>query len=132
MDLLAEIEAEATNAGITIGTAIVARLRGTPQAVSARPDMPVHVDAQVIADKDARIAGLEAELAKARKDLATAKADKAMVVAKGFPVERGSPEHVRVDPARHHPAGPVLASAVPVIEGTTGWCGLKGGKKKGA
>lgn len=32
----------------------------------------------------------------------------------------------RVDAARHHSSGPVLASAVPVVDGNVSWSNLKG------
>lgn len=36
-----------------------------------------------------------------------------------------------IDIKTHHQSGPVLASAVPVVDGNTGWSGLKGSDKKG-
>lgn len=68
-----------------------------------------------------RVAELEAEVAGLRVSLL-----KKMPVG-SFVVKPPS----EVDLKTHHQSGPVLASAVPVVDGSTGWSGLKGSDKKG-
>lgn len=56
--------------------------------------------------------------------------DKWRVLAKALqPADERLP--AEVDRTQHHQSGPVLASAVPVVDGNTGWSGLKGSEKKG-
>lgn len=98
-------------------------------------DGPVIVDA---ADA-ARVAKLEDEirkLCKALSDVAIERDEwrdraKAIVsAADREPTNAVATKRVRdVDPLRRHPAGPVMASAVPEVPGNVRWTGLKAGKR---
>jgi hypothetical protein len=68
-----------------------------------------------------RIAELEKHVTNAQ-EMAVAMAS----APRGPPLPPGG----RLDPSRHHPAGPVLASAVPPVAGEVAWSGLKTKGKK--
>lgn len=116
-ELFERLKVRAAAEGVSVSALLIAGVSGP--AVSSG-------DGPRLAELVAEAAALQDDCARLKRELAAARSKP----ASNGEAERAHPRPVSaVNLKAHHQSGPVLESAVPQIDGETGWSNLKGSKK---